>query len=452
MIPATFGLILFCTVEIFQAEAVCDEHAVVDKIFSNYNPDVRPVRDQSTPSVIKFQLFISSIVNINEQDETLSLLVWMHTTWKDEFLNWNMADTNQNCTSIKTRARKLWTPDAVFTNTIDITPIVVPDQQWLAITNEGIVSMTKTAFITVRCTMKIADFPFDTQRCPLQVTVWTYEYQDLQLTLSRPTTGLVDIFSNTSEFQTISLDVVPAQTSDENQTFSELHYTLVLKRFPEYYIFVIIIPTFLLTSLCIIGIFTPNSNINERNERVTLGLTTLLSMAVILNIVADQMPKSSEGLPLLGYFILYEIAVCTLAIILATIVLWVHQKAHTRAWHAPRLLYWLTQTKPPQDDVSPSYFDKYFAMKEDPKHLLVENRKEFAELTAFDHLAKMISVAKETCEKLQVISSMIERKIQFQERKETNSKVWLKTVDMIDVFLLIFLLIANIVLTSVLFR
>jgi hypothetical protein len=43
----------------------------------------------------------------------------------------------------------------------------------------------------------------------------------------------------------------------------------------------------------------PNSSHGERNEKMTLGLTTLLSMAIILNITASAMPKSSN-LPLLG--------------------------------------------------------------------------------------------------------------------------------------------------------
>lgn len=112
-------------------------------------------------------------------------------------------------------------------------------------------------------------------------------------------------FQNASEFETVSYTGAEVKTTVGRQSYSELHYSIGLKRRPSYYIYVILIPSYLLTSLCIIGIFTPNSNINERNERVTLGLTTLLSMAVILNIVADQMPKGSQGLPLLGKSIFF---------------------------------------------------------------------------------------------------------------------------------------------------
>jgi hypothetical protein len=110
------------------------------------------------------------------------------------------------------------------------------------------------------------------------------------------------MFKNASEFDTVSFDATENVSTVGKESYAELHYLLGLQRKPEYYVYVLLLPTFLLTSLCIIGSFTPNSNINERNERVTLGLTTLLSMAVILNVVSSEMPIGSLHLPVLGKY------------------------------------------------------------------------------------------------------------------------------------------------------
>jgi nicotinic acetylcholine receptor len=59
-------------------------------------------------------------------------------------------------------------------------------------------------------------------------------------------------------------------------------------------------PAFLITALAIMGVFSPFNESGKREEKVTLGLTTLLTMAVILMIITNQMPKSSTGMPLLG--------------------------------------------------------------------------------------------------------------------------------------------------------
>jgi hypothetical protein len=42
------------------------------------------------------------------------------------------------------------------------------------------------------------------------------------------------------------------------------------------------LPTSLITTLAIIGMFTPFSNENVRQERLSLGLTTMLSMSVFV--------------------------------------------------------------------------------------------------------------------------------------------------------------------------
>uniref|UniRef100_A0A914W2E2 Neurotransmitter-gated ion-channel transmembrane domain-containing protein n=1 Tax=Plectus sambesii TaxID=2011161 RepID=A0A914W2E2_9BILA len=237
---------------------------------------------------------------------------------------------------------------------------------------------------------------------------------------------------------------------DTNQTFSELHYTLVLKRFPEYYIFFIIIPSLLLTSLCIIGIFTPSSNIFERNERVTLGLTTLLSMAVILNIVADQMPKSSEGLPLLGYFILGQIGGCGLAIILSTIEILLHQRANTRAWNVPELLAKSVKIA----SLSLPSTDKEHTLNEDQKYLRIQRVKDIQNdnTKVEENSALLTGIVKEACKRLQRLSVMIERYIDAQEQKEIAERFWMQFFDCIDTVLLTAMLIVNSVLTFIMLR
>ena len=52
------------------------------------------------------------------------------------------------------------------------------------------------------------------------------------------------------------------------------------------------------------GMFSPSNNEQTRVEKCTLGLTALLTMAVILLMVSDMVPKSSSSdMPMLGMFI-----------------------------------------------------------------------------------------------------------------------------------------------------
>jgi hypothetical protein len=49
----------------------------------------------------------------------------------------------------------------------------------------------------------------------------------------------------------------------------EVHYILQLNRRPIYYITVIVAPTFLISALSILGIFSPGQNDGPRGEKVS---------------------------------------------------------------------------------------------------------------------------------------------------------------------------------------
>lgn len=48
------------------------------------------------------------------------------------------------------------------------------------------------------------------------------------------------------------------------------------------------------------GFFTPASTEDDRKEKINLGITTLLAMSILMLIVSDSMPTTSEFVPLIG--------------------------------------------------------------------------------------------------------------------------------------------------------
>lgn len=69
---------------------------------------------------------------------------------------------------------------------------------------------------------------------------------------------------------------------------------------PFYYIISLTVPSFFITNLALIGLFSPSSASQERSEKTSIGLTALLTMAVILMMVSDLMPKNATSFPKLG--------------------------------------------------------------------------------------------------------------------------------------------------------
>ena len=57
-----------------------------------------------------------------------------------------------------------------------------------------------------------------------------------------------------------------------------------------------ILPCLLITLVALLGFYIPS----DSGEKVTMGITTLLSMTVFLMLVAENMPARSDVLPLVG--------------------------------------------------------------------------------------------------------------------------------------------------------
>lgn len=97
------------------------------------------------------------------------------------------------------------------------------------------------------------------------------------------------------------------QYGADGMLFVEVSYDLKFTRKPAYYITSFMWPAFIITCMSIIGIFTPYTEMGQRVEKVTFGLTALLTMAIVLMIITGEMPKSSNGIPLLGEHILFNL-------------------------------------------------------------------------------------------------------------------------------------------------
>ncbi|CAJ0586818.1 unnamed protein product, partial [Mesorhabditis spiculigera] len=74
--------------------------------------------------------------------------------------------------------------------------------------------------------------------------------------------------------------------------------------------FIIIWPVFLLNILCTFGMFVDKTG--DCLNKMILGLTTLMAMAVELEIVAEEMPKT-QHMPLLARFVINSIYIIATA-------------------------------------------------------------------------------------------------------------------------------------------
>nr|CAI5853039.1 unnamed protein product [Callosobruchus analis] len=80
------------------------------------------------------------------------------------------------------------------------------------------------------------------------------------------------------------------------EPYVDVTFTIQIRRRTLYYFFNLIVPCVLISSMALLGFTLPP----DSGEKLTLGVTILLSLTVFLNLVAEKIPTTSDAVPLIG--------------------------------------------------------------------------------------------------------------------------------------------------------
>lgn len=80
------------------------------------------------------------------------------------------------------------------------------------------------------------------------------------------------------------------------EPYIDITFAILIRRKTLYYFFNLIVPCVLIASMALLGFTLPP----DSGEKLSLGVTILLSLTVFLNMVAETMPATSDAVPLLG--------------------------------------------------------------------------------------------------------------------------------------------------------
>ena len=117
----------------------------------------------------------------------------------------------------------------------------------------------------------------------------------------------MSFYLDNSEWELISIQLeqrrrrrvgVNTNYLDENddEIYTELLYTVRIRRRSFYYTFNVIVPCVMLSSLTLLTFCLPSSS----REKIGLGLSVFLTFSMFMLLVAEVVPTSSESVPLIG--------------------------------------------------------------------------------------------------------------------------------------------------------
>ncbi|KAH7728052.1 Protein LGC-11 [Aphelenchoides avenae] len=262
------------------------------------------------------------MIDVDELREQIRILLWFPQSWNDDYLKWNESEWS-NITQINLPATTVWIPDGHIFNTVSSEEVLPLSSTNARISSSGKVEVDFNKLLDVRCVLRVLEFPFDSQECALQFGSWSY--QTHQLVHNAKPTFVPEINENSEwdilAFNTEKIRKKYPTTTGEEIEYEEIFFKLMIKRKPLYYVVVFIIPSFLIVAVSIAGLFIPSTAGKERQEKLNLGLTTLLTLSIMLGMIASEMPKSAEGLPLLGRFVIAETALSIIAMTVSALIL-----------------------------------------------------------------------------------------------------------------------------------
>ncbi|CAG4964854.1 unnamed protein product [Colias eurytheme] len=317
------------------------EKRLLHHLLDHYNVLERPVVNESDPLQLSFGLTLMQIIDVDEKNQLLITNIWLKLEWNDMNLRWNTSDFG-GVKDLRVPPHRLWKPDVLMYNSADEgfdstypTNVVVRNNGSCLYVPPGIFKST--------CKIDITWFPFDDQRCEMKFGSWTYDGYQLDLQLQDEAGGDISSFVTNGEWELIG---VPGKRNEIYynccpEPYIDITFAVVIRRKTLYYFFNLIVPCVLIASMALLGFTLPP----DSGEKLSLGVTILLSLTVFLNMVAETMPATSDAVPLLGtYFncIMFMVASSVVSTIL--ILNYHHRHADTHEmsdWIRCVFLYWL---------------------------------------------------------------------------------------------------------------
>ena len=208
--------------------------------------------------------------------------------------------------------------------------------------NDGRTRWAAPFVFKTSCHIDVSNFPFDHQYCRLKFGSWQYEGSELDLWNMRNFSSKTNTSVEHGEWEVRNVTIrrnTPEYACCPNVTYPDVTFTIHLKRRSLFYIVNLILPNFLIALLGFFSFFIPV----ECGERISFVITVLLSMTVFLLLVAENIPPTSEAVPLIGVFYTLSIVEVALALVATGITLKIYYSYLYGHGLSPRMKRFLFQ-------------------------------------------------------------------------------------------------------------
>ncbi|CAJ0932769.1 unnamed protein product, partial [Mesorhabditis belari] len=245
---------------------------------------------------VHFMLYYCKLFNLDAESQIFSAEVELKTTWRDPRLVWNPSRFG-GVAVIYISPDLLWIPDAQIGNAKVLDPVNGNTMPVAQLHSNGMVFMTTVFYVETSCQINANKFPFDKQNCTLSILSLGLDQKYISLGVE------VDRGPKTlgGNGEWVIVDAIPMryESVSLSANLEVTGFFILINRVPNFYVYVIALPCFILTMLSIVGMFWSPNIKKEQLTKLSIGLTSLVSMTVLLDMLARAIPKT-QVFPLLA--------------------------------------------------------------------------------------------------------------------------------------------------------
>ncbi|XP_077446502.1 neuronal acetylcholine receptor subunit alpha-7-like [Stigmatopora argus] len=293
------------------------QRRLLKSLLKDYNRMERPVGNDSQPLGVTFSLSLIQIMDVDEKNQVLTTNMWLRMNWFDHYLQWNQSE-HPGVKNLRFTTEQIWTPDILLYNSAD-DDFDSTFKTNVLVNSSGFAEYLPPGIFTSTCSVDVRWFPFDVQKCVLKFGSWTYDGSLLDLQMNDAD---VSGYMPNGEWDLIGV------TGSRNQIFYEcckepypdVTFNVTIRRRTLYYALNLLIPCMLLSSMTLLIFVLPA----DSGEKISLGITVLLSLTVFMLLVAEIMPATSDSVPLIGQYFASIMVIVGMSVIATVVVLQYH--------------------------------------------------------------------------------------------------------------------------------
>jgi len=147
---------------------------------NHYDRQTRPGEARS-PTRVELTAFVRAITEVDTKKMQMQMQITLRQKWMDQRLEYSppLNFPNSSYISLAT-TQKIWRPDLHIKNAVSwARHDLVADNSYIRLFPDGTVQTSERLTIVLRCPMNIANFPFDSQSCPLQIASYSETKEDI---------------------------------------------------------------------------------------------------------------------------------------------------------------------------------------------------------------------------------------------------------------------------------